>query len=367
MPMEINQDLQDARSLLEQSGTDDEKRKYRKAAEIILLKALHLDPENKEAKVLLQSARAMSGTLVAAPLEPTQERPSNPELELFKDLQPKAKKKWSLKLPMGLTVVALLGGGLLWMLQSHPGNRITLAASAERIKRVNKSNFQPAVVQDVHGSDFSPAPAPIAAAADQNPQPAEPKQVELRPVEPKPVEQKAVEPKPVASKPVEPKVEPKPVPVATAVVPPKPTTPPPETPRRVSQPEVGTLAVSSPTAADIYQNGQLIGSTPTTLQLPAGQHTLEYRHGELRAVVTHQIKPNETTPASVTFDITVQINARPWAQVFLDGSTRRPLGQTPLSGVSVPIGGTLVFENPNFPPKSHRITEKDSSIQLNFP
>src|SRR5690349_23820154 len=113
MPIEINQDLQDARSLLEQSGTEDEKRKYRKAAEIILLKALHLDPENKEAKVLLQSARAMSATLVAAPPEPTQDgRPSNPELELFKDLQPKKKKQWSMKLPMGLTVVALLGGGL---------------------------------------------------------------------------------------------------------------------------------------------------------------------------------------------------------------------------------------------------------------
>jgi len=346
MPIEINQDLQDARSLLEQSGTEDEKRKYRKAAEIILLKALHHDPENKEAKVLLQSARAMSMTIVAAPPEPTQEEVSaNSEPELFKNLQPKKKRKWTLKLPIGLTVVILLGGGLLWMLRAHPGNRVTLAAPAERIERVRQSSFQPAVVQEAQGSDFSPAAAPVVAPVDENPVPVEP--VKAKPL-------------PAATPPL---------PAATAVVPPKPTTPPviPAPPRRAPQPEAGTLAVSSPIAADIYQNGQLIGSTPTTLQLPAGQQTLEYRHGELRSVVTHEVKSNETGAASVTFDITVQINARPWAQVFLDGSTRRPLGQTPLSGVSVPIGGTLIFENPNFPPKTHRITEKDAAIQLNFP
>src|SRR5438105_10854904 len=130
---------------------------------------------------------------------------------------------------------------------------------------------------------------------------------------------------------------------------------------------MGNLAVSSPTVAEIYQNGQHIGSTPTTLQLPPGEQTLEYRHGDLHTVMSHDIKPNETTAASVTFQITVQINAKPWAQVFLEGATRRPLGQTPLSGISVPVGGVLVFENPNFTLKTYRITEKDSAIQLNFP
>src|SRR4030095_8765316 len=58
---DIRQDLHDARGLLEQSGTKDEQKKNRKAPEIILIKALNVDPENKEAKMLLQSARAMSG------------------------------------------------------------------------------------------------------------------------------------------------------------------------------------------------------------------------------------------------------------------------------------------------------------------
>ncbi len=104
-----------------------------------------------------------------------------------------------------------------------------------------------------------------------------------------------------------------------------------------------------------------------TVQLPVGSQTLEYRHGELRTLVSHEIRANKTTTATVTFQITVQINAKPWAQVFLDSPSRRPLGQTPLSGVTVPIGGSLVFENPGFSSKTYRITDTDTAIQVNFP
>ena len=131
--------------------------------------------------------------------------------------------------------------------------------------------------------------------------------------------------------------------------------------------ETGTLAVSSPTTVDIYMNGQLVGSAPTTIVLPAGNQTLEYRHDDMRKVVTHSIKTNDTTTAMITFDVSVQINAKPWAQVFIDGSKRQPLGQTPLSDVRVPIGSNLIFENPNFPEKSYRITGRETQIRVNFP
>jgi len=131
--------------------------------------------------------------------------------------------------------------------------------------------------------------------------------------------------------------------------------------------EPGLLAVSSPTAADIYQGDKYLGSTPTTLQLPPGRQTIEYRHGDLRTVITHEMKSRETTTALVTFEVTVQINARPWAQVFVEGTARKALGQTPLSSVRVPIGSVLTFENPNFPARNHRVVENDSSIQVVFP
>ena len=87
----------------------------------------------------------------------------------------------------------------------------------------------------------------------------------------------------------------------------------------------------------------------------------------MKKVVTHFIRPNEMTTAMVTFDVPVQINAKPWAQVFIDGSTRQPLGQTPLSEVLVPIGGVLVFENPNFPGKTYRVKGTETEIRVTFP
>ena len=69
----------------------------------------------------------------------------------------------------------------------------------------------------------------------------------------------------------------------------------------------------------------------------------------------------------VTFEVAVQINARPWAQVFIEGNQRRALGQTPLGSVQVPIGSVLVFENPNFPAKNYRVTGKETAIQIVFP
>jgi hypothetical protein len=129
----------------------------------------------------------------------------------------------------------------------------------------------------------------------------------------------------------------------------------------------GTLAVSSPTAVDIYEGDQYLGSAPVSLELPAGMHTLEYRHGNLRKTVTHGIYASQTAREMVTFDTTVQINSRPWAEVFLDGVERKGLGQTPLSGVRVPIGSVLIFQNPQYQPKKYRVTGNETGIQIVFP
>jgi hypothetical protein len=344
MPTDISQDLHDARALLEQSGTEDEKRKYRKAAEIILLKTLRFEPENAEAKALLQSARAVPGSSAASLPSAQNEVPFSSDPVLFKSLELEKKKKKSvLKFPMGFGAILLIGGSLMWMMRSHPVSPIISAHPVERIERVKQVDFQPNFADSqpiipVPGGTRSSASPLSAVPVDSNPKSAANVTVPPETITPKSTTPPA---KPAAAE--------------------APHTAPSQVPA------TGRLAVSSPAAADIFQNGQYLASTPTTLQLPAGQQTLEYRHGDLRSVVTHDIKPNEVTSASITFQITVQINSKPWAQVFLDGAPRRPLGQTPLSGVSVPIGGTLVFENSNFSAKTYRITEKDAAIQLNFP
>ena len=300
--------------LLEQSGTQDERKKYRRAAEIILLKTLHLDPENAGARALLQSVRASA---------PEQSREDVPFIVTPRTGSPKkdVTRKFRLKLPFMLIAMLAAGGGILRIAQSHRLNPNALAAQAALKARPRESDFRPAL-------SLTPQPVPVSSNV---PTPA------TNPVPvPTPARQVLVVRAPA----------PPPIAISTAV---------------------GKLAVSSPVPAEIYAGGRYIGSTPTTLELPAGRQTLEYRRGDLRTAVSHEIKPDETATATVTFSVTVQINAKPWAQVFLDGAQRRPLGQTPLSDISVPIGGVLVFENPNFPAKSHRITEKDTAIQVNFP
>ena len=95
------------------------------------------------------------------------------------------------------------------------------------------------------------------------------------------------------------------------------------------QAESGTLAISSPASVDIYKNDAYLGSAPVTLELPAGSQTIEYRHGVLRKLVTHVIHSNETTKATISFDIGLRINSKPWAEVSVDGVDKKALGQTP--------------------------------------
>jgi hypothetical protein len=129
----------------------------------------------------------------------------------------------------------------------------------------------------------------------------------------------------------------------------------------------GTLAVSSPTSIDIYEKDSYLGSAPVSLELSAGTHTLEYRHGSLQKNLTYVINGNETSKAMITFDVSLQINSKPWAEVFVDGADRKDLGQTPLSDVRVPIGSVLVLENPQFQAKKYRVTGNETRIQVVFP
>lgn len=130
---------------------------------------------------------------------------------------------------------------------------------------------------------------------------------------------------------------------------------------------MGALAVSAAVPVEIYHGEENLGSTPATLQLAEGPQTLEYRYQGLRQTLTHVIARGQTTTATVSFLTKVQINAQPWAQVFLDGIDLTPLGQTPLGDVSVPIGSTLVLQNPAFPAKRYRVTARDTAIQVTFP
>jgi hypothetical protein len=319
---DVERDLSDARVLLADSESRSDGHKYRKAAEIILLKVLYLDPTHAEAKKLLATARGSAEAPQPAPVPVEAPRPKPPKLEelaftaqpapVTRKLEPRS-SGIARKLPLLLVGVAVLVGAGFFLYR--PGAAISAPA-------------REAAVETPASLAVKPAPAGADAKVVET---------DSSIVVPAPADSHAV----LAA-------------VAPTIAP-------------TQAPAPGLLAVNGSISAEIYQNGKLLGETPTTLQLPAGAQTLEYRHGDLRTVITHEIKSKETVNALVNFEVTVQINARPWAQVFIDGTARKPLGQTPLSSVKVPVGTVLAFENPNFPSKSHQVTEKDSSIQVVFP
>jgi PEGA domain len=315
---DIQRDLTDARALLEDAGKNADGQKFRKAAEIILLKILYLDPSHEEAKSLLSGSKST----VVRPRRLVEEEIAFTAQPEPIQIGPPARSRINLKVPLIAAGIVLLAGGV-WLFRSFATGNVPEPSEARVV--------------------VPPVPAPRNTASAVIPTPPSPPVIEVKAV----VNSAALPPLP-AKEPAVPTVANSPEKVAAVK-------------------ETGSLAINSPTAADIYMGDKNLGSTPITLQLPAGRQTLEYRHGDLRTVMTHDVKARETTAVFVTFEITVQLNARPWAQVFVEGSTRRALGQTPLSSVRVPIGSVLTFENPNFPPKSHRILESDTAIQMVFP
>jgi hypothetical protein len=130
---------------------------------------------------------------------------------------------------------------------------------------------------------------------------------------------------------------------------------------------VGILDLSAAVPVDVFLAGKLLGTTPVKVRVPAGLQTLEYRYENLVKRVTHSINSGQTTTATIVFDVNLQINARPWALVSIEGPEGRALGQTPLSNVTVAAGSVLVFQNPRFPEKKYRVSGKDSAVQVVFP
>jgi hypothetical protein len=128
----------------------------------------------------------------------------------------------------------------------------------------------------------------------------------------------------------------------------------------------GMLAINSDVPVNIYDGDTLVGSTPITLNVSPGTHTFEYRYENLVKTLSHVVRSNETTRVTVDFDIAVSINARPWAEVFIEGSPTS-LGYTPLSDINLPAGTVLIFRNPGFPDKMYRVTATTRAIQVVFP
>jgi hypothetical protein len=111
----------------------------------------------------------------------------------------------------------------------------------------------------------------------------------------------------------------------------------------------GWIVVSAPIELQIVEKGSVIataGEGPVVL--PAGRHDIELVNEALgyRSTRTVDIQPGEEERITVTPTGLANINATPWAEVFVDGNR---LGETPLANVSIPLGTRdVVFRHPQF-------------------
>jgi hypothetical protein len=111
----------------------------------------------------------------------------------------------------------------------------------------------------------------------------------------------------------------------------------------------GWVAIFAPIVLHVSEGGRALGSTEQgKLMLPPGRHELTLSNRELgyTAVQTVEIEPGQEFTLNVDPRGAVNLNAVPWAEVFIDGQRA---GETPIANLQVPLGTReFVFKHPQY-------------------
>jgi len=121
----------------------------------------------------------------------------------------------------------------------------------------------------------------------------------------------------------------------------------------------GGVKVASPFELQVFENGNLLGTSAGTIALNEGTHSLDLVSESLafRYRQTVQVKAGQLAPVSITApNGRININAVPWASVTIDGTAA---GDTPLANLSIPIGShEIVFSHPQFGTQKQTVVVK---------
>jgi hypothetical protein len=111
----------------------------------------------------------------------------------------------------------------------------------------------------------------------------------------------------------------------------------------------GWVTVRAPVTLDVVQGGRKLGtSADRRIQFAPGRHsiTLSNRAIAYSSVHTVQVSAGEEAVLDVAPTGRVNLNAQPWAEVWIDG---RRAGETPLANLQVPLGPRqFVFKHPQY-------------------
>jgi hypothetical protein len=111
----------------------------------------------------------------------------------------------------------------------------------------------------------------------------------------------------------------------------------------------GFLKITAPFVIEIAENGKTVGTSEEAVILGAGHHKLYFSNEDLAYSATQDVdvQSGETSHLTVNPRGSVNINAAPWAEVWIDGERQ---GETPLANVAVRLGvREFIFKNPQFP------------------
>jgi hypothetical protein len=123
-------------------------------------------------------------------------------------------------------------------------------------------------------------------------------------------------------------------------------------------PLAGWVAVKMPFAVEIREKGRMLGTSEADrLMIAAGPHELELVNEPLGFRVTRVVSVAPGKLLTINMEIprgVVNLNAAPWAEVFVDGER---VGETPIGNLSMPIGPhEIVFRHPQFGEKRHAVS-----------
>jgi hypothetical protein len=101
----------------------------------------------------------------------------------------------------------------------------------------------------------------------------------------------------------------------------------------------GWVSISSPIVLQVLENDKRLGTTETDrIMMPPGKHTLKIVNTQLGYASTRVLQVPVGGAATLKIDVpdgVVNLNALPWAEVWIDG---RRAGETPLGNFKLPIG-----------------------------
>src|SRR5262245_52978853 len=126
---------------------------------------------------------------------------------------------------------------------------------------------------------------------------------------------------------------------------------------RPTAPVAGWVAVTSPFPVEVLEHDEVVGTSGAArIMLAAGKHEVLLRNEGLGFEVARTIVVVPGRVTSVGIDPPkglLNVNARPWADVLIDGDM---VGQTPLSSLSLAVGPHQVtFRHPQFGERTERI------------